>query len=272
MSANDETVQAEDAKKPEETDVTVEETTEETQSADAETSGESAEETEQQADKAEPQKEERKPRPVHTMPVAKAQKEKQKAVEKAQKETEERLRAEFEQKLAANTDKGDDDIEKFAEESGLDPELTRKLVEKARPDMSKYEPLLEDKARSDKEQEIAEAKRQVTSDFDEKVKSQILERYPEATPEHVEEVRKGLEELAFTEEFAHYPLEHVYAVNASKFEFKNSLGAETPSGNGSQPTAFKRLSDEEQNALAANDPAAYERYVKWEEGQQSSYS
>ena len=264
MSTNDETVQPEDANLEVETTETVEESEETT---DVETEEAEKEDAQPEAEPPKPEPSKPEKRPVYTMPVAKAQEEKRKAVERAEKATEERLKAEYEARIAdIQQAKGTDRVREIAEKHGLDADAVRDILSLApKADMSKYDAIL-------KENELSAARAQVNSDFDEKVRPELTKRYPNAPASFIEEVRQGMQDLAFTEEYSHYPVEHIYAVNASKFSYQDDLGAETPSGHGTVMSDFKLLSDAEQVKLAERDPATYARYVKWEEGQMSRFS
>ena len=291
IMSEDTNVQAEDAKQP------VEETTETKPDADGfvdplpdldkEVDAEN-EEVEKVVEEVveeapEPEKvEESKPeeRPLYTMPVAKAQEEKKRAVEKAREEAKleaeaemQKVRDEYEQKLKTASPKSDTEYDKrlkeVAEKHGLDAsaaaDLLGVLQENIKmPDMSKYDQIV-------KEKEIEGHRAKVSQAFNEKVAPLITKDFPQATPEHIREVKTRIEELAFTEGYNTYKLEDIYAVKRSEFEFKNSLGAEPSGGRGSEIVEMKKLSDVDEIALADSDPEAYRKYLKWEQTQESRY-
>ncbi len=225
----------------------------------------------------EPEKKEPLKREVFSMPVAKAQDEKRKAVEKARKEVEtaaeariEAMRKDYEDKLrtAAPSDT-DSKLREVAEKHGLNADAARELADAIRsgikvPDVSKYEQLF-------KEREIEGHKSAVSREFDEKVQPLILKDHPNATPDFLREVKAKVEELAFTEGYNTYKLEDLYKVKRDEFVFKNGLSAEAPKGHGTDIQAFKKLSHEEEIKLADTDLQAYERYTKWLRGQESKY-
>lgn len=231
-----------------------------------------AEPAEKKAEPAEPPKQE--PRQIFSMPVAKAQAEKKKAVEKARKEVEaeyeakvERMKAEYEAKLRNSAP--DTALESVAEKHGLDKTAAREFADAIRssiklPDTSKYDQII-------KEREIESHKAQVSKDFDLSVAPLILRDNPNATPEFIREAKEKIEELAFTEGFNTYRLEDIYKVRRDEFVFKNGLSAETPGGRGPDMVVFKKLSDEDEIKLADSDPKSYERYLKWLEGSESKY-
>jgi len=150
--------------------------------------------------KPEPQKE----RPVYTMPVAKAQEEKKRAVERALEEARKeaeaerlKLQQEYEAKLAGFTSKDEltSEIEKVAAEEGLDPNAAKKLFsafKKGLPELSTLETMK-------KEREVEAHKLQVSQEFDGKVAPLILKDYPQATPAHIQQVKERIAELAFSQ-------------------------------------------------------------------------
>lgn len=241
-----------------------------------ETEGEESEVSESESDDGDA--EEPAKRPVYTMPVAKAQEEKRKAVEKAvaeaKAEAEEdmrRLREEFEKKSPAQQEKSDLDTElqQVAEEHGLDPNAAKRLLDVFKkavptPDLSKYDEII-------KEREIAEHKTKVSQEFDDKVAPLILKDFPQATPEHIRQVKERVAELAFSRGYHTYRLEDIYKVNRDEFEFKNGYSAEPSGGRTTQLSDFSKLSDAQENELASKDPAAYGRYLKWLDGQESKF-
>ena len=214
-------------------------------------------------------------RPVYTMPVAKAQEEKKRAVEKAREEARKeaqeeltRVREEYETKIK-RTGGTASELEAVAKEYDLDPKAVDALFGAFKknlplPDLSKYDSLV-------KAQEIEHHKTRVSQDFDEKVAPLLLKDFPQATPEHIREVKKQIGELAFSEGFNTYRLEDIYKINRDQFEFKNSRSAESSGGRSGDLAEFKRLSDEDEIKLADNDSEAYGRYLKWLEGQESKY-
>ena len=252
----------------------------ENETQEAETTVEETQETEVTAEATEEKVEETKEpveRKVFSMPVAKAQKEKEKAVEKVRLEAEEKhtatidkMKAEFEEKLRnASPTEVSDELKKVSEKHGLDPQATQDLVNAIQktiktPDTSKYDLLIE-------EQEIKSHKDKVSTDFDENVAPLILEENPQATPEYIREVKAKIEELAFTEGYNTYSLEDIYTIKKKDFPFKNGMSAEISGGKGSDLVAFKKLSDEDENKLFKRDRGTYEKYLKWLRGQESSY-
>ena len=230
------------------------------------------EEKEKEKEKPEPAPEKR---PVYTMPVAKAQEEKKKAVEKAREEARQeaqeelaRVKAEYETKIK-RTDGTASELEAVAKEYDLDPKAVDALFSAFKkniptPDLSKYDSLV-------KSQEIEQHKTRVSQDFDEKVAPLLLKDFPQASPEHIREVKKQIEELAFSEGFNTYRLEDIYKVNRDRFEFKNERSAEASGGRGGDLAEFKKLSDVDEIKLADSDPKAYGQYLKWLEGQESKY-
>lgn len=220
----------------------------------------------------EEQEEPAKPREAYSMPVAKAQKEKQRAVERAKAELAEEYEAKIAELKAQSKPESEaktDMIEKVASEHGLDPKAAKEFAEAIirqveKPDMSKYDQLLEDR-------KIEKAKAEVSTEFDEKVLPLVLKDNPHATPEHLAKVKAKITELAFTEGYNAYRVEDIYKVKSNEFTFQNEMGAESPKGHGQQIAPFKVLSDEDEIKLADNDPSAYERYLKWLEGQESKF-
>lgn len=228
---------------------------------------------------AEEPKEELKPveRPLYSMPVAKAQKEKERAVEKAKQEAKEemdreikKVKEEYEGKLrTAQPDDYTQKLSEVAEKHGLNADAARDLADAIRgsiqlPDTTKYDAIL-------KEKEIEGHKTAVSKEFDDVVAPLLLKDFPASTPEHIREVKAKIQELAFTQGYNTYRLEDIYAIKKSDFSFKNGMTAEAPKGHGTVIEGFKELSDEDEIALADREPATYARYLKWLSGKQSKY-
>lgn len=216
-------------------------------------------------------------RPVFSMPVAKAQEEKRKAVERAREEAKQeakaeldRIRQEYEDRLrSVGSDPTDLELEKVAKEHGLEPGAAKALLGVFKksvnlPDMTKYDKIVQD-------QELTRHKAVVSHDFDEKVVPLLTKDFPQATPEHIREVKQRIEELAFSEGYNTYRIEDIYRVNKDQFEFKNSMSAESSGGRGADLAEFKVLSDEDEIKLSDRDPETYVRYLKWLEGKESKY-
>ena len=220
-------------------------------------------------------------RPVYTMPVSKAQREKKEAIERARAEAKAeheaevaKLRAEYEQKLAQGTAKPGDyqaDLDKFAAEHGLDPkaaagllDVFEKKVKQSLPDISKLDEIL-------KQKEIEGHQAKVRNEFDEKVAPLLLKDYPQATPEHLRQVKERVVELAFSEGFNAYRLEDIYKVNRDDFEFKNGYSAEPSGGRTSELVDFSKMTDEQEIALAKNDPETFKKYLKWQASHESKF-
>lgn len=224
--------------------------------------------------KAEAKPEAKIERQVFSMPVAKAQEEKRKAVEKARQEAEEShnakleaLKSEYEAKLRKSEPA--DALDQVADKHGLDRTAARELADAIRqtikvPDTSKYDQILKDR-------EIESFKHQVSQDFDAKVAPMILKENPQATPEYLRKVKAHIEELAFTEGYNTYRLEDIWRVKKDEMPYKNGLSAETPGGRGTDLVSFKKLSDEDEIALADRDQGTYVKYLQWLRNNESQY-
>jgi len=256
--SEDENVQDQDANDQ------VDETTEQTTEVTTETV---AEET-TAPDTVETKADEHAPveRPAWSMPVAKAQEEKRRAVEKAKEEAKaesdteiKRIREEYEQKTVQRAPAEADAIQRYAEEHGLDPEAARGLVDivskSIAPNLSKYDKLIE-------QQEISAHKQKVSDEINAKVLPLIQRDYPNATPQHIAEVKARIEELAFSEGFNQYRLEDIYRVKQDEFAFKNGYSAEPSGGRSSEIVDFSKMTDAEEHALSDSNPAQYEKYLK----------
>lgn len=242
----------------------------------AEAAPEAPKAEEKAAEKPEAKAEAPKPvkREVWNMPVTKAQEEKRRAVEKAKADAEaqykaelDKMKAEYEAKLRST--KPESALDEIAERHGLDKEAARDLADAIKstiklPDLSRYDQILQ-------EREIEAHKLQVSKEFDEKVAPIIRKEYPDATPEHIREVKERIGDLAFTDGYNTYRVEDIYQVKRDEFVFKNQMGAEAPRGRGPDLAPFKRLSDEEEIALADSDNAAYRRYLSWLRTQESKF-
>jgi len=247
------------------------EETQETVSEDSDSQEPDSQETKESEEETSPVE----PRKVYSMPVAKAQKEKERAVQRAieekQKEHEERIeqmRSEFEAKLRSSTSP-DAHLEEISKKFDLEPEAVKELVGAIKstikvPDMSRYEQILQ-------EREVEGHKQSVSKEFDEKIAPMVLKDHPQASPEFIREVKGKIEELAFTEGYNTYRLEDIYKVKRDEFVFKNEFSAESSGGRNSEVVSFTKLSDEEENELAKNDPETYKKYVAWDVGQESKF-
>lgn len=216
--------------------------------------------------------EEQKPqeeRPTWTMPVAKAQEEKRKAVEKAREEAKAEadasiaaLRAEMEGKLAEAKGTPTDDAmwKGISDKHGIDPEVTKDLftafkASMPQTDLSKYDQIL-------KEREIDGYKLRVSQEFDEKVLPLIQKDFPGVTSAHIADVKSKVSDLAFSEGYNTYAIEDIYKVRRDDFEYKNGFSAEASGGRSSEMVDFSKMTDKEEHALAERDPAAYGNYLK----------
>lgn len=234
----------------------------------------------QPAEQQNPEVEKQKTRPTWTMPVEKAQEEKRRAVEKAREEArleaEERiqkLQKEYEEKLSSGKPVDDyrKKLEGVASKYNLDPTAAAELlsvmeenIKSSLPDLSKY-----DKIVQEREQEAH--KIEASKEFDAKVLPIIQKDFPNVTPQHIQEVREKVIELAFSEGYNTYRIEDIYKVKSQDFEFKNGFSAEPSGGRTSELTDFSRMTDEEEHALAERDPAAFKRYLKAMEKNGSIY-
>ena len=209
-------------------------------------------------------------RPTWTMPVAKAQEEKRKAVEKAREEAKAEaeasiaaLRAEMEGRLAEA--KGipsyEARLKEVSDKHGIDPEVAKDLFGAFKdalpptPDLSKYDQIL-------KEREIDGYKLRVSQEFDEKVLPLIQKDFPGVTPAHIADVKSKVTDLAFSEGYNTYAIEDIYKVRRDDFEYKNGFSAEASGGRSSEMVDFSKMTDKEEHALADRDPAAYANYLK----------
>jgi hypothetical protein len=208
-------------------------------------------------------------RPTWTMPVAKAQEEKRKAVEKAREEAKAEadasiaaLRLEMEGKLAqANGTPTDDAMWKeISDKHGIDPEVTKDLftafkASMPQTDLSKYDQIL-------KEREIDGYKMRVAQEFDEKVLPLIQKDFPGVTSAHIADVKSKVTDLAFSEGYNTYAIQDIYKARRDDFEYKNGFSAESSGGRSSELVDFSKMTDKEEHALAERDPAAYGNYLK----------
>lgn len=281
---NGDTVQAEDGnQQAEETAVNETETVEETQTTESPEGEENVESSEESTDNSQEETEER---PVWTMPVSKAQEEKRKAVEKARQEAQEeaqkemeRMRSDYEQKLndarQSDPSKADYDkrLEAVAKEHNLEPTAAKALLDIFKesvqiPDMSKFDQFAQAQAKE-------EAKLAASKQFDEKVLPLLKKDFPNATQEHIDEVKNRIVDpdtgLAFSKGYNTYRLEDIYQVKKGEFEFKNGFTAESSGGKASEIVSFKRLSDKEEIELAANDSEGYRAYINWLDSQDGRY-
>jgi len=192
-------------------------------------------------------------RPVYQMPVKKHQAEKEKWRAKE---------SEYKQKLAdmeAKLKSGviDDEVKKFADEQELRPEAVAGLVGLAEKKLSsklapneRIEKLLQ-------KQEVAEAKNQVSSEFDDRVAQQIRKDYPSVTQEHLNKIKKEITDLAFTNKYNRYDLVDIYLANKSKFEFKDTHTAESSSGRTGDYVNYNTVNDKD---IAKMSPQEYKKY------------
>ena len=245
---------------------------------DSEASAEAPETKDEKSD-SKKETDEQKERPVWTMPVAKAQEEKRKAVEKAKQEAKEEVerstKAEIDRlkaELEAKQDGGDDyrqELSKVAEEYGLDTKAAEGLLNVFKksiklPDISKYDQIL-------KEKEIEGHKLQVSKEFDERVVNLIKKDFPNATSQYIQEVKEKITDLAFSKGYNTYRLEDIYRVKKDDLEFKDGYSAESTGGRGSDLRPFDKMTDDEEHKLASSDPAKYREYLKAMSTQGSRY-
>jgi hypothetical protein len=218
-----------------------------------------------------------KERPVYTMPVAKAQEEKRKAVEKARLEAEEKIKADYEAKIESmrteyeaklsqgkSTSGVDERLRKFAEEKGLDVEAANGLLDIFKqsiqlPDLTKYDALV-------KQQEIDAYKSEVSREFDAQVVPLIKKDFPSVSESHLNKIKQEIEQLAFTKQFNTYRIADIYKVNKDRFEFKNSYTAEDTGGRTDNSADISNLTEEEAMKLPA------EQYVVWMDAQAKKQS
>lgn len=216
-----------------------------------------------------------KERPVYTMPVAKAQEEKRRAVAKAREEAKaeaERelsaLKVSYESKLNGNSQENwRQDLQKVAEKHGMEVEALTDVFDvyrKTLPDLSKYDQVLKDK-------EIEKHKINVDREIDDKVAPLLLKDYPQATSEHIRSVKEQIAELAFTQEFNTYRVEDIYKVKQGDFAFNNAISAESSGSRATEFVDFTKMTDEDEIELADKDPEAYKKYVKWSVANDSKF-
>lgn len=255
-------VHAEDEKQPEETVNDEVETTEEETTEEESTKVETPKQEEPQ---------EQVKRPAFMMSVAKAQKEKERAIEKMREELEAKHAQELEtlkSQASINESSDDEALKLFAEEQGVDVEALKKIVGFAqKPLIEKMSKLDELTAEKEKEAHYA----QVSQDFDTRVSSLIQKDFPNATPEHISSVKKSIIELAFTPEFNTYRLEDIYKVNKDQYEYKDNYGVEPSDGNTVDIIDFSSMTDEQEHKLAQENPEKFAEYIKWQEAKHSVY-
>lgn len=269
--SEDKEVQEQDEKAP------VEETTEETQEESQDESQESEqteeeskeETTEEPEGKEEPEEapEEKEPRPVYTMPVAKAQKEKERAVKKALEEAEAKHQAALEQLKQEQKPlpQSSDEIQAWADKYGYDKESVSGLVNIIsksipQPDMSKLDSLV-------KENEVKTAQASASVEFDERVAPMIQKQHPQATPEHIAKVKESVLKLAFSKGYNTYPLEHIYKVHSDDFKFRNKHTAESSRG-GEKSVDYSKITDKDIEKMT---PEQYGEYSDAMARQESKY-
>lgn len=263
-------VQVEDEKQPEKTEnQEVEETTEEEVKENDENQNQTEDQEVEETTEEKEQKEQPVKRTVYTMPVAKAQKEKKRALQKQKEELESQHSQEIEKLNAQKIeDVEDEDLDIFAEEQGLESSVVKKIVEFAQKPMTKKLSKVDDfLAEKEKETEIVK----VSQEFDNKVLNLIKQDYPTASPEHLAKVKKELSELAFTDEYHTYKLEDIYKVNKNQFVYKNDIGIEPSDGNNTEILDFQNMSDEQEHKLAQENPKKFAEFIKWQETQGSRY-
>lgn len=244
--------------------------------------GEMNEEVEVQAEVTPEAKPEEKPvppqekRPTWTMPVQKAQEEKRKAAEKAREEALaekdaeiQRMKEEYEAKLRSNQPNPlDSELDAISQKHGIAPEVTKDLLnvfKKSIPqqDLSKYDSIIQ-------EREMMAQKTSAEREFDEKVLPLLTKDFPGVTPQHIQDVREKVVNLAFNG-YNTYALEDIYKVRREDFEFKNGFSAEASGGRSSEVMDFSKVTDEEEIAMADNDPAMYRKFLKWQESNTSKW-
>lgn len=220
----------------------------------------------------EPKKEE-KERPVYTMPVSKAQKEKEKAAQKAREEVEqkyqqeiEQMKADYERKLSdAKPFDHEEELNKLVESHGLDKQATKDLLNMIKkivptPDLSKYDSVLQ-------EAEIAKARIKVSDQFDADIVPLIKKDFPDASESHIQQVKGKISELAFAEGYNSLPLDYIYFKHKDDFAYKNKFTAE-PSGRSTDTADLSSLSEEEAMNLP---PQEYRKWSDLQAGKQSKY-
>ena len=217
-------------------------------------------------------------RPVWTMPVKKAQEEKQRAVEKAKAEAEaaakaeiERVRAEYEEKLRSTGQEPnlDAELDRITEAHGLDKEAAKSLLDVFKksiklPDFSKYEEIA-------KQAEADKIKSSVRNGIDLNVVPLIKQDFPDLAPDQIAEIAEQVHGLAFSEEYKGYRLQDIYKVNRDDLKPKSGFSVEGSRGRAPQMTDFSNLSDEEEHALAERDPEAFKKYLKFQSAQSSRF-
>jgi hypothetical protein len=250
-------------------DVQTQDSNEEVEETTVETPEETLEETQETNETV---VEEPKERPVYHMPVAKAQEQKEKAVQKALDEAnakwEERL-ARIEQSIQGKPTT-DDELSKWAEENGMDAKAAESLLNLVEKRVGSKIPT--DQLNKALEQsKYNEAKMQVATEFDTNVVPMIIKDYPNASAEHIRKIKEEVEKLAFSKGFNTYRLEDIYKLNSDKFEYKNKYTAEPPTGKSNEYVNFSQLSDKEEHELAENDPETFRKYLKWQDASGSRY-
>ncbi len=217
-------------------------------------------------------------RPVYTMPVSKAQEEKKRAVAKAKEEAAAemaKLREKHEadlveaKKSGTDTSKFDDELAKVAEKHGLQADAARDLAEAIKgsinlPDMSKYDEIV-------KQKEVEGHKLAVSREFDEIVLPIIKKDFPNATPEHIAEVKDRVSELAFSKGYNTYRLQDIYRVKQGEFKFKTGFTAETAGGHSNELVDFSSMTDAEEHELAKSNPGKYKQYLDYMSGKGSRF-
>lgn len=215
-------------------------------------------------------------RPVHTIPLSKYNEDKEKAERKgreaakaeAQTEIDRLTQALADAKSSDTRDAITEELERVSEEHNIDPEAAKALLgvfKKAIPVQTpEINNLLE-------QQQTAVWKTKVSEEFDASVAPLILKDYPQATPEHIRNVKERIEELAFSEGFNTYRLEDIYQVKKSEFEFKNGYSAESAAGSQATFIDFGNITDEQEIELADKDPETYKKLIKWQKSHSSRF-
>lgn len=220
--------------------------------------------------------EESKPveRKVYSMSVEKHQKQ----VENLKRSHDEeiaRIRKEYESKSSVQPiiESKDDDVEKFAEEKGIDVSIVEGLLSIAEKRIASKIPQVDVSSIEElkKEREVEKARVQVSNDFDAKVLPLIRSQYPDASNEHIQSVKEKIQQLAFTKEYHAYPVEDIYAVKSRDFSFQSKVSAESSRGGHGATIDYESMNTEQ---LAKMSPQEAEKYFAYMDKKQggSTYS
>ena len=217
-------------------------------------------------------------RKVFQMPVEKHQRQVETLKEKHAAEVE-ALRAEYENKLKASpkgvdANTSDAELKSLIEENDLDPKVTEQLVTFLEKRLGKsnipedVQSRLEKIDGYEKEKELMEARRIVDQEFDRDITPEIVRMYPDVTQEHIQSVKKQIQDLAFTERFHKYPLKDILAVKSADFAYKSRPSAEPSRGGASVGMVdYAQVTTEE---IAKMSPAEAEKYFAWEDAKGGS--